>query len=213
LTYGKRGKRLNYAIHYGEKRPACRLEDMDEARKQQILEMCEQLASLKTPLKNLQADRAIGACEQAVELKPKDHQLLYYLARAYRKAGDYPRMEALAKEAGELGNANAWYLLGYVAMKGLDGAVDPVKARGYFEKAAKMGFAKAQIALGILYAQGLGVPKDYAEAERHFRMAISEGSEIARKNLQWLERLKRKEEEASKVATDTNTSEGNATAQ
>jgi len=69
---------------------------------------------------------------------------------------------------------------------------------------AEQGDAEAQLQLGAVYAKGYGVPKDLAQAHMWFNLSGAKGSELAKHNLETLEKQMSAEQkaEAMKLARD-----------
>ncbi len=62
-------------------------------------------------------------------------------------------------------------------------AVDPDRAREWYERAAGVGHAAAQFALGNMFDTGEGVPKDPVEARRWYALAANQGEAEAQMHL------------------------------
>jgi TPR repeat protein len=112
----------------------------------------------------IDADLAIAACENALQLNPGSIGDKVWLARAYAGAERYQDAVPLLEEGVAAGNVLADVVYGDLLMEGLGVDADPARAIAHYETAAAKSFGLAQYALGIAYAEGLGVEPDATRA-------------------------------------------------
>ncbi|EPQ29029.1 uncharacterized protein PFL1_03319 [Pseudozyma flocculosa PF-1] len=98
---------------------------------------------------------------------------------AHTKDKVVQRVLQLWREAGEAGNAEAWYELGTVHLGGASVAVDESEAERCFVKGADLGHAGSHYALGVLYMR-LAKP---VQAHEHFHAAAERGDVQSQYNL------------------------------
>ena len=126
------------------------------------------------PFAEIDADDAIAACENAVDMNPQPVGNRVWLARAYARAGRYADALPLLEEGVAAGNALAHTLLGTMLMTGAGVDEDPARAVELY-RAVAADFGEAQLALGLAYEQGIGVAADRAQALYWLRLAQSFG--------------------------------------
>lgn len=123
----------------------------------------------------LDASKAVPACEAAVEAAPDDARLLYQLGRAYGAAKAYDRSLAAYKKAGELGNVLATNNIGDMYNDGVGVEKNEEEGFRWLQRAASEGVPMAMRKLGVSYEKGLGTVKDYAEARHWYERAANSG--------------------------------------
>ena len=90
---------------------------------------------------------------------------------------------AACREAAELDDPQAQYLMGLLCLEGRGTPRDASEAAKWFALAAGQGVAGASERLGALYAEGHGVEKDPARARECFEQAVASGDREARVQL------------------------------
>lgn len=90
-------------------------------------------------------------------------------------SGDFAQARRLWTPLAESGNAQAQYMLGYMAANGQGRPWSNHDAAGWYRRAADQGYPQAQVALGQLYLRGMGVVRDPQTATQLFRAAAHEG--------------------------------------
>jgi TPR repeat protein len=88
------------------------------------------------------------------------------LVRLFRSGPDVdPNTAAsICRQAADLGDGEAQYLLGQFYLAGEGVPRDPAEAARWLSKAADQNVTAAYDALGSLYAEGLGLPQDFQAA-------------------------------------------------
>ena len=184
------GKSSTYIFTY-EKKQFCRIADLEEEEKNNIVRTC-----IKTDKKNINAK--IGSCERAIELDPKNRDVNYLLASAYKKSHNYKSAMKYYIKASKLGLKKADYAIGMMYYKGLGVEKNIKETFKYAKKAGDGGYSTAYIALGGLYLKGIGTEIDFLTAEKYYRKAISMGDKRGEEKLDKLEKLKEKAEKKVK---------------
>ena len=87
------------------------------------------------------------------------------------------------KKAAEQGLSEAQYNLGLVYYEGKGISLNYTKALKWFQKAAEQGTHTAQFILAARYASGEVVPQNYIKAYAWTSLALSNGYELAKKNI------------------------------
>jgi TPR repeat protein len=123
----------------------------------------------------INADRAISACEAAVQQFPNSSRLVYQLGRAYYGANSYDAALTQLRKAADRGYAAGQAILGAMYGNGQGVQQDYAQAVAWSRKAAEQGLALAQTNLGIMYEKGQGVPQDYVQALAWYRKAADQG--------------------------------------
>jgi TPR repeat protein len=134
-------------------------------------------------LVELDAARAIPACEAAVQQYPGNARLKYQLGRAHHKSDHFATAALWYKTAMEDGSGFGEAAYGLMLMAGQGVPKDFGKAVPLFRDAGDKGIVIAQNALGFLYASGQGVAKDTAESLLWYRRAAEQGAPNAQLNL------------------------------
>jgi TPR repeat protein len=134
-------------------------------------------------LVELDAARAIPACETAVQQYPGSARLMYQLGRGHHKSDQFATAALWYKTAMEHGSGFGEAAYGLMLMAGQGVPKDISKAVPLFRDAGGKGIVIAQNALGFLYASGQGVAKDTAESLLWYRRAAEQGAPNAQLNL------------------------------
>ncbi len=129
------------------------------------------------------AAQAIGACEEAMRLDPRQAKYAALLARASAAAGLRERAVALYSLAAERGDLRAMVSLALLKETGDGVPQDPQGARALYERAAAAGSADAAINLAVALLEGQQDPADRARGIALMQQASAAGSAIATFNL------------------------------
>ena len=132
----------------------------------------------------LDADRAIKACENAVNSYPNEPRFQFQLGRAFDKKKQYETaIRWYKKVAKDYSYPSAQNNLGHMYRGGKGVTQNYKTALKWSTLAAEQGNANAQTLLGFVYSLGEGVIKDYVRAHMWFNIAASSGeSKKASKN-------------------------------
>ncbi|MDB5873407.1 MAG: Sel1 domain protein repeat-containing protein [Ramlibacter sp.] len=109
---------------------------------------------------------AIAACEQGVQIRPREGRMSAALGRVRRMAGDQKGALEAAQRGAAMGDAQAKVLLGV-----LQAGSDPAAALALFRDAARAQEKLANYDLGVLWANGMGVPRNPQDAANFIRLA------------------------------------------
>lgn len=131
---------------------------------------------------DIDADRAIEACELALALNAGDMRHQLQLARSLHKAERLDEAVAYYQQAGLQGHPLAQKSLGFAYANGLGVTQDYAKSAQWHLMAADQGDSDAQRNLGYLYAGGQGVGQDIVQAHMWYNIAAAHGSAGAAKN-------------------------------
>ncbi|MCZ6592664.1 MAG: peptidoglycan-binding protein [Alphaproteobacteria bacterium] len=131
---------------------------------------------------DIDADRAIEACELALALNAGDMRHQLQLARSLHKAERLDEAVAYYQQAGLQGHPLAQKSLGFAYANGLGVTRDYAKSAQWHLMAADQGDSDAQRNLGYLYAGGQGVDRDIVQAHMWYNIAAAHGSAGAAKN-------------------------------
>lgn len=126
-------------------------------------------------LEDINADKAVPACSDAVRQYPGVDRFHYQLARSLVAAKNYPAAVDAYKRAYDLGNTRALYALGQMYDEGTGVAKDPARARFYYEMAVQAKFAPAMVNLAAQYERGDGTAVDYGKALSLYQQAADLG--------------------------------------
>lgn len=122
-------------------------------------------------------EAGIGLLEKLVE-GDLDGSVRVMLARYYLGAGtaDYrARALELAQKSAELGNSDAWTLLGFIKANGLVGEANWGEAVDCYSKAISLGNAHAMLNLGTHYLEGKVTQRDPERAIELWTDAVNQG--------------------------------------
>ena len=131
---------------------------------------------------DIDAVRAIAACEAALALSTGNRRYQLQLARSLHKGKRLQEAAVYYQQAGLQGHPLAQKTLGFAYADGLGVTRDYAKTALWHHRAAEQGDGDAQNNLGYLYAGGLGVPQDIVEAHKWYNIAAGHGSASAAKN-------------------------------
>jgi len=134
------------------------------------------------PFAKLDANRAVAACQVAVESKPIP-RLYAELGRAMTAAGNPDGAVTNLRIAADRGYALAQNDLGaaYASGRGVTQSND--EAEKWFKLSAAQGNAVGQTNLGDLYSDGIGVAKSLEQAATLYRSAAEKGFDGAEDRL------------------------------
>jgi TPR repeat protein len=128
---------------------------------------------------DIDAVRAIKACEAALALNVGDMRLQLQLARSLHKAERLDEAVVYYQQAGLQGHPLAQKTLGFAYANGLGVTQDFAKTAHWHQLAAEQGDRDAQHNLGYLYAAGQGVAQDLVQAHMWYNIAAAHESEGA----------------------------------
>jgi TPR repeat protein len=109
-------------------------------------------------------EKAVEACRQAVEAFPEVARFRYQLGRALDAAGDAEGAVARYREAADAGHIAALYDLGTHLQSGKGVAKDIDEAIRLYKDAAGRNDLYSATRLGVLYRDGIGVERDIRTA-------------------------------------------------
>jgi serine/threonine protein kinase len=98
------------------------------------------------------------------------------------------QQEAELLKQGNSGDAAGRFYVGRYYEFAAGNKKDPLKAKGWYQRAATQGHAEAQCSLGDCYANGIGVSKDLAQAKQWYEKAAAQGNIHAKAQLVALQR-------------------------
>ena len=126
----------------------------------------------------------LSACAGPSAQSRTDYALsMQYFQGLGVERSDEKGLELLRKSA-DAGNPDAQLMLGFLMMKGENGApLDEKEGMKFFIAAAKQGIRDAQYNAGLGYVRGQGVEVDYEEALHWFTEAALQGDSGAQYNL------------------------------
>ncbi|MCA8908392.1 MAG: DUF2610 domain-containing protein [Rhodospirillaceae bacterium] len=132
------------------------------------------------PITAIEADEAIAACTQALDLVDPSHpsyaQIQYQLGRALHAAGRGVEAAQAYRDAAEAGYVLGYNNLGFLYQYGApDLPAQPDQALTFFQQAADAGSAAGLYNLAIAYRNGLGTQEDGPRALELFRQAAEAG--------------------------------------
>ncbi|CAN5484255.1 hypothetical protein BH10PSE6_BH10PSE6_45470 [soil metagenome] len=131
----------------------------------------------------IDAEKAVSVCQQAVNERPDDARLLYQLGRSLYAQGNISDALASIRKSADLGYVRALTALGGLYAEGKGVGKDDTEAIRLFRKSTELGDPAAMIELGARYQYGSGVPKDEAEAFRLYRRGAEAGYLLAMDSL------------------------------
>lgn len=111
------------------------------------------------PFEKIDSDKAIAACQKAVQDNPRVARFLFNLARAYQHLGSDPAIDETERRA------------------------TVRRARLAYEDAARRGYVSALNNLAVLFEAGDGVEIDEDEAANLFKRAAQQGHPLGMYNL------------------------------
>src|SRR5579862_5377547 len=123
---------------------------------------------------DLNAARAIAACNAALKLDPSNPRLRFELGRALERTGAYADAAKLYRLAGDDGYVAAQTALGALYQAGLGVEQDAGEAVAWYRKAAEQGYAVAEDNLGLALRDGSGIAQDEAQAQAWFKKAAAQ---------------------------------------
>jgi hypothetical protein len=126
-------------------------------------------------LEDINTDKAVPACSDAVRQYPGVDRFHYQLARSLYAARNYPAAVDAYKRAYDLGNTRALYALGQMYDEGIGVDKDPARARFYYEMAVQAKFAPAMVNLAAQYERGDNAAVDFDKALNLYRQAADLG--------------------------------------
>lgn len=156
------------------------------------IEACDSLAAdsddttkrapgIKSP-SDIDAEKAIPACEKAQAAAPDDPLIAFQLGRAYAAADRAEDSARLYADASARGHPIASYELARLKLDGTGTAKDPAAAIALFESIADT-VPQARATLASLYYNGTGVPADTAKAIALWQEGADKGEADSEYNL------------------------------
>jgi len=128
------------------------------------------------PFQDIDAGRAIEACELALAANAGDARYQLQLARSLHRAERIEEAVTYYQQAGLQGHPLAQKNLGFAYANGLGVTLDYAKAAQWHHMAADQGDSDAQHNLGYLYAGGRGVGQDFIQAHMWYNIAAAHSS-------------------------------------
>jgi len=125
-------------------------------------------------VKNVNAARAIPACEAALKRYANTARFQYQLGRAYQANNQFELAAEMLRLAAAQNYPAAQMNMGILYNAGSGVTKDYAEALRWYKLAAAQNYAPAQDYIGDLYASGKGVTEDYGEALRWFRLAAAQ---------------------------------------
>lgn len=125
---------------------------------------------------DIDADRAIEACEMALAVNAGDPRYQFQFARSLHRADRVEEAVTYYQQAGLQGHPLAQKSLGFAYANGLGVTRDYAKAAQWHHMAADQGDSDAQHNLGYLYAGGRGVGQDFIQGHMWYNIAAAHGS-------------------------------------
>lgn len=166
--------------------------DQADRENRQIALRCEELAGPKyqediagpgVTIDKIDVDRAVPACEKALQLEPDSAKYQTLLGQAFEAQKDNENALKYYRKAAEQRYALAQNNLGRMSEQGEGVIKDPEQAMNWYRKAAEQGHAWAQYNLGRIYETGKGVSKDFGKALGWYHKAAAQGHASAQVNL------------------------------
>lgn len=134
------------------------------------------------PGAEVDAPRAIVACEAAIGAAPDDAGTAFNLGRALaasRDEANLPRMAVFYKQAAESGYVVGLVNYGQALELGMGVATDYATAMDYYRQAAEAGHPVGAYNLALMLSTGLGTAQDYAGAAKWYQLAVDGGDSSA----------------------------------
>lgn len=133
---------------------------------------------------DIDADKALAACQKAVAQYPSEPRLIFQLGRAMDAGKNYMQAMFWYEKAGNLGHISSMTSAGFLHQNGLGTPLDYGRAMQWHQKAAALGDAGGMYNIGVLYEDGFGMTEDKDEARRWYKKAADLGDADARKALE-----------------------------
>lgn len=135
----------------------------------------------------MDGQKALEACQAALEAHPDVTRFLYHLGRANHALNNYDDAARWFQKAANAGYAPAMSILGVFYSAGGGVPQDYELAVQWYRKAAANGYPVAMYNLGVRYADGLGVGgRDYDQAVKWFERAADKSHAGAMEGLAYL---------------------------
>lgn len=124
----------------------------------------------------LDGNRALNACNSAIEQYPEEPRFAYQYGRALARLGRDDEAITYLSQAAENG-----YLIAYTTLGGIYHFVTKnyAEAIKLYREGAELGSASAQVHLGEMYLWGLGIRKDPRQALQWYDTAAKQGYPLA----------------------------------
>lgn len=124
---------------------------------------------------NIDAPKALAACEAAAAAHPDKRHYIYAYGRALAASDAGVKAREVLLKAANMGSAAAMNHIGAFYMNGYTVDVNYDTAREWLEKAAKKKSPYAMHNLGFLYMNGNGVGEDADRAAEYFIASMQAG--------------------------------------
>ncbi|MFC2249517.1 caspase family protein [Labrys portucalensis] len=131
----------------------------------------------------IDAARAVAACNDALHQYPGTRRLLFQYGRALDAAKRHAEAFATYQQAFAAGSLAAAHNLAFLYREGSGVPRDYAEALRWFRKAADGGYANSYVSIGYLYELGLGVSRNYTEAMRWYRQGADRGDVESHANI------------------------------
>ena len=131
----------------------------------------------------IDSDKAIASCTEAIAKFPNVARYKYELGRAKLAAKDTAGALQLFKAAADAGHIRAQNQLGYMAQGGFGRPINLSEANIYFKAAADSGDPYGMLSYGRNLVQGRGVEKDVAGGTKLLTTAVELGHTYAMNEL------------------------------
>jgi len=135
---------------------------------------------------DIDASKAVSACEEAVGKYPETPRFLFQLARAYTKDKQYKKAKQYYLQAIDRGSAAAMNNLGALYDQGWGVPKDPVKAYKWYRASVDKGNSLALYNMGSMYRNGNQVPKDITKALKWYKKSAAKGNDLAQNTLGYI---------------------------
>lgn len=129
--------------------------------------------------KNVDAKRALIACELEVARDPGNPRYQFQFGRSLQRARRFPEAVKWYRLAAEQGFSPAQSNIGVLYFWGLGVAQNSIEAMNWFHKAAEQRYSPAQYMLGRVYLRGKVVKRNDVRTLMWFTIAIADGFEKA----------------------------------
>ncbi len=134
------------------------------------------------PFSDIDADRAVKACEAALAFNADDMRYQLQFARSLHKAERLEEAVVYYQQAGLQGHPLAQKTLGFAYANGLGVTRDEAKSAQWHQMAAEQGDGDSQQNMGYVYAAGQGVRQDIIQAHMWYNIAAAHESAGAAEN-------------------------------
>lgn len=138
---------------------------------------------ISVDIADIDSEKAIAACMQAIAENPKVYRFKFQLARSYASNYDFKNALKLYHSLALRGYAPAQSNLGSMYATGRGVKQSYEKALDLYRKAAEQGYAVAQNNLGNMYDYGDGVEESDEEAAKWYLKSADQDHVLGQYNL------------------------------